>query len=262
MHTLEKVPTPVPAVSRHDSITTSGAVIEDRSGLPHPSGEAVGEQPPSATLFSTQRPTFADDGLMDLLLEEGVTVDAEPPDRVPLWQQLVLGFGPTLVLVALLVWLARRAGPSGLGAGLGRSKARRYSPEAEELVYGDVTTGAENDLDQATRTARQMVGRWGMSDAVGPVSVLPDPRTEQAVAVDGDGPAPGTRELVDAEVRRILDECYAEARDTLAQHRDRLDRLARALLAAETLDADQAHEAAGLPGPQDVVTDTLARAPA
>ena len=118
---------------------------------------------------------------------------------------------------------------------------------AEELVYGDITTGAENDLDQATRIARQMVGRWGMSVAVGPVAVLPDPRTEQPVALDGSGPAPGTRELVDTEVRRLLEECYVQARDTLAQHRDRLEQLTRALLDAETLDAPQAYAAAGVP---------------
>ncbi|WP_236826135.1 MULTISPECIES: ATP-dependent zinc metalloprotease FtsH [unclassified Blastococcus] len=127
---------------------------------------------------------------------------------------------------------------------------------AEDLAYGDITTGAENDLEQATKIARQMVGRWGMSDAVGPVSVLPDPRTEQPLAMDGAGPAPATRELVDAEVRRILDECYAQARATLAEHRDRLDRLAQALLAAETLDAAQAYEAAGLP-PQSPAEVTM-----
>ncbi len=120
---------------------------------------------------------------------------------------------------------------------------------AEELVYGDITTGAENDLDQATRIARQMVGRWGMSPAVGPVAVLPDPRTEQPVALDGNGPAPGTRELVDTEVRRLLEECYVQARDTLAVHREKLDRLAHALLEAETLEADQAYAAAGMSRP-------------
>ena len=117
---------------------------------------------------------------------------------------------------------------------------------AEEIVYGDVTTGAENDLDQATRLARQMVGRWGMSPAIGPVAVLPDPRTEQSVLLDGTGPAPATRELVDTEVRRLLEECSAQARDTLATHRDKLERLTRALLAAETLDADDAYAAAGV----------------
>ncbi|MDP9429843.1 MAG: ATP-dependent zinc metalloprotease FtsH [Actinomycetota bacterium] len=551
-------------------------------------GQVLGGQPRSGTLFATQRPSFADDGLMGLLLREDVTVNAEPPDRVPVWQQLLLGFGPTILLVALLVWLARRsAGAAGLGGGLGlgRSKARRYSPEtgprttfedvagiddveeevreivdflrdpdryrrlgatvpkgvlltgppgtgktllaravageagvpffsvsaaefiemivgvgasrvrdlfeqakkeapaiifideldaigrargsgvslgghdereqtlnqvltemdgfdgsegvvvmaatnrpeildpallragrfdrrvtvnppdtngrqqilavhtrgvpvaddvdlavlasatagmvgadlrnlvneaallaarrdhervrmadftnalekivlgaerkillspeerertayhesghallgmltpgadpvrkisiiprgmalgvtlqspqndrygysrrylrgrivgalggraAEELVYGDLTTGAENDLEQATNLARQMVGRWGMSEAIGPVSVLPDPRTEQPVALDGNGPAPATRELVDAEVRRILEECYGQARNTLTEHRDHLERLARALLTAETLDADQAYEAAGLP-PRGTVDET------
>jgi cell division protease FtsH len=118
---------------------------------------------------------------------------------------------------------------------------------AEELVYGDITTGAENDLDQATRIARQMVGRWGMSPSVGPVAVLPDPRTEQPVTLDGSGPAPGTRELVDTEVRRLLEECYVQARDTLEQHRDRLEQLTRTLLTAETLEAHQAYAAAGVP---------------
>ena len=60
---------------------------------------------------------------------------------------------------------------------------------AEEIVYGEVTTGAESDLDQATRLARQMVGRWGMSAAVGPVSVLPPPGQEQPFGVDGVAPA-------------------------------------------------------------------------
>ena len=118
---------------------------------------------------------------------------------------------------------------------------------AEELVYGEVSTGAENDLDNATRLARQMVGRWGMSERVGLAAVLPAPGQEQ-LALDGAGPAPATRELVDAEVRRILGECYEQALDTLRANRDRLDRLARALLEHETLDADQAYAAAGIPG--------------
>jgi cell division protease FtsH len=115
---------------------------------------------------------------------------------------------------------------------------------AEDVVYGDVTTGAESDLDQATRLARQMVGRWGMSPAVGPVSVLPPAAQEPLFG--GDGVAPATKELVDTEVRRIIDECYAQAVDTLRTHRVRLDRLARALLERETLDEDDAYAAAGV----------------
>ena len=118
---------------------------------------------------------------------------------------------------------------------------------AEELVYGDTTTGAENDLEQATGIARQMVGRWGMSQAVGPVSVLPHPRSEQSVPWESNAVAPGTRELVDQEVRRILDDCYGEALTTLREHRPALERLTQALLRAETLDAADAYEAAGLP---------------
>ena len=115
---------------------------------------------------------------------------------------------------------------------------------AEEIVYGDVTTGAESDLDQATRLARQMVGRWGMSPAVGPVSVLPPP--DQEPLFGADGVSPSTRELVDTEVRRILDECYAQAVETLRGHRAQLDRLASVLLDRETLAEDEAYAAAGV----------------
>jgi cell division protease FtsH len=117
---------------------------------------------------------------------------------------------------------------------------------AEELVFGDVSTGAESDLEQATAIARQMVGRWGMSEAIGPVSVLPRPDQEQPLGLDGSGPAPATRELIDREVRRLLDECYAQAKQVLERHRENLDRLAGTLLERETLDAEEAYDAAGL----------------
>ncbi len=122
---------------------------------------------------------------------------------------------------------------------------------AEELVYGDITTGAENDMEQATAIARQMVGRWGMSPAIGPVSVLPSPAQEQQFAFGGgdSGPAPATRELIDAEVRRILDDCYSEALALLTRERDRLDRLAQALVQVETMDSPAAYAAAGLGWP-------------
>jgi cell division protease FtsH len=116
---------------------------------------------------------------------------------------------------------------------------------AEEVVYTDVTTGAESDLDQVTSIARQMVGRWGMSDAVGPLTVLPPPGQESPLGLDG--VASATRELVDREVRRIVDECHDQAVATLVAHRDQLDRLAQALFAKETLDEDEAYAAAGVP---------------
>jgi len=122
---------------------------------------------------------------------------------------------------------------------------------AEELVYGNVTTGAESDLEQITNIARQMVGRWGMSDAVGLVSVLPRPGGDQIpfAGLDASAPSESTRELVDAEVRRIVDECYVKALERLRENRGRLDSLAHALLEHETLDERDAYAAAGFERP-------------
>jgi cell division protease FtsH len=118
---------------------------------------------------------------------------------------------------------------------------------AEELVYGDITTGAESDLEQVTRIARQMVGRWGMSDAIGPVSILPAPGQEQIVMPgSADALSEATRNLVESETRRIVDECYARALERLRENRARLDRLAAALLEHETLDELDAYRVAGL----------------
>jgi cell division protease FtsH len=122
---------------------------------------------------------------------------------------------------------------------------------AEEIIYGDVTTGAENDMEHASSIARQMVGRWGMSPAIGPVSVLPSSQ-DQAAA---DSVAPATRELVDTETRRIIEECYEQALATLRGNRDRLDRLAHTLLERETLEEDEAYAAAGIsPGTTPAIT--------
>jgi cell division protease FtsH len=120
---------------------------------------------------------------------------------------------------------------------------------AEELVYGETTTGAESDLEQVTRIARSMVGRWGMSDKVGLVSVLPGPGQEVNPFVPDGNVSPGTMELVDAEVRRIVEECYEEARSLLRENRDKLEALAAALLERETLDEADAYAVAGFERP-------------
>jgi len=117
---------------------------------------------------------------------------------------------------------------------------------AEEIVFGDVTTGAESDIQHLTQIARQMVGRWGMSDAIGPIAVIP---------MDGAGPLlPGLREtsestqrLVDEEVRRIVESAHAEVSDLLRRHRHHLDQLVEGLMQHETLDEADAYQAAGLP---------------
>ena len=114
---------------------------------------------------------------------------------------------------------------------------------AEEIVFGTITTGAESDIQQLTQIARGMVGRWGMSTVIGPIAVLPS---------DDAGPfLPGsqaasetTQRLVDEEVRRIVEESYAEVQQLLTDHRDQLDSLTEALLRDETLDEDPAYAAA------------------
>jgi cell division protease FtsH len=117
---------------------------------------------------------------------------------------------------------------------------------AELLIYGDLTTGAESDLEQATRIARMMAGRWGMSEAVGPVSVLPGPNDEPMLFPGVAQPSERTRELVDGEARRILEECADAALSQLRDHREQLDALTRALLEHETLDEADAYRIAGI----------------
>jgi cell division protease FtsH len=120
---------------------------------------------------------------------------------------------------------------------------------AEELVFGVLSTGAESDLQLLTGIARQMVGRWGMSSAIGHVTVLA--QDSQGPLLPGAAePSQQTQELIDDEVRRIVDELYDEVMTILGENRTRLDRLADALLEHETLDEIDAYSAAGLPQPR------------
>jgi cell division protease FtsH len=117
---------------------------------------------------------------------------------------------------------------------------------AEEVVYAKITTGAESDLEHLTEIARQMVGRWGMSDKLGPRTLIP--RDGQGPLLTGAGEAsPQTQWLIDEEVQRIIDEAHAEVTELLTEHREQLDSLTHALLDAETLDAPDAYAAAGVP---------------
>jgi len=121
---------------------------------------------------------------------------------------------------------------------------------AEELVYGTKTTGAENDIEQATELARNMVTRWGMSDALGMVQLA---ARENPFL----GPMPGFQErppvseetarTIDSEVRRIIGECHDEATRLLTTHRRELDALASALLERETLEDEEILKVTGLP---------------
>ncbi|MEV6247063.1 ATP-dependent zinc metalloprotease FtsH [Streptomyces sp. NPDC051742] len=113
---------------------------------------------------------------------------------------------------------------------------------AEQVVFGVVTTGAESDLEQVTNIARGMAGRWGMSARVGRLTAIPGD-AQQAYGLSA---APATLDTVDAEMRRIVDECYEQAVRLLGEHRDQLDALAAALLENETLEEAEAYQAAGI----------------
>ena len=120
---------------------------------------------------------------------------------------------------------------------------------AEEMVYGDITTGAESDLEQVTNIARRMVGPLG--DVGGDRPGLGAAGAQRRAA-----PVPGHRRRPDSrrtpssswttEVRRIVDDCYDEAVRMLRENRERLDALAQALLERETLDEADAYRVAGI----------------
>jgi cell division protease FtsH len=122
---------------------------------------------------------------------------------------------------------------------------------AEEVVFGDQTTGAEGDIDQVTKLVRQMVGRWGMNSAVGLVAVLP----RDGANPWGDLTSPRTLELVDEEVRKTVDAAYEDVIGLLAAERAKLDALADALLERETLDQIDAYRIAGLAEPEALPVD-------
>jgi cell division protease FtsH len=115
---------------------------------------------------------------------------------------------------------------------------------AEREVFDVVTTGAESDLEHVTRIARSMVGRWGMSERIGTLSVLP-PEGDPRMA----GISDNLLNIVDDEVRRIVDECYSEARRSLRENRHKLDSIVSELLAHETLEEREIYAAAGIDRP-------------
>jgi cell division protease FtsH len=121
---------------------------------------------------------------------------------------------------------------------------------AEEIVYGTRTTGAENDIGQATDLARRMVTRWGMSEKLGAVQLAP----RENVYLGGPGGYGGekpfseeTARAIDEEVLRIIDESHEEALRLLTKYRGELGALAQALLDRETLDEQEILEVTGLP---------------
>ncbi|MFK8042253.1 ATP-dependent zinc metalloprotease FtsH [Congregibacter sp.] len=115
---------------------------------------------------------------------------------------------------------------------------------AEEMTLGPdgITTGASNDIQRATEIARNMVTKWGLSEKMGPL--LYDEGGEEVFLGRSAGQShkamsDETAKQIDAEVRRIIDECYREAQDILEEHVDKLHVMSDALMHYETIDADQ-----------------------
>jgi cell division protease FtsH len=109
----------------------------------------------------------------------------------------------------------------------------------EQMVFEDVTTGAQNDFEQATEIARRMVTRWGMSRALGNVALA---TSGESYLGDVEGPrsySEETARVVDGEIRAILDAQYRRVEDLLRVHRDQLQRIVDVLLVRETLHADE-----------------------
>jgi cell division protease FtsH len=106
---------------------------------------------------------------------------------------------------------------------------------AEEIVFDEVSTGAQNDLEKATQIARAMVSQYGMSDEVGPLSLGQEDGNSMFSTPKISG---GTAEKIDSEVLRLLNEAHAKAERILTERRDLLDRLRVLLLVTETIDGD------------------------
>ena len=134
---------------------------------------------------------------------------------------------------------------------LDRIRALLGGRAAEEVIYGEVTTGAENDLERATVLARQMVCTYGMSERVGlarcghrPAAFLGgiDSQSQRDCSEE-------TAREIDEEVKKLLDRCYAEAKEVLSVHRDQLENVAAELLKRETIDGPSFYQLIGRPMP-------------
>jgi cell division protease FtsH len=122
---------------------------------------------------------------------------------------------------------------------LDRIKGALGGRASEELIFGEVSTGAENDLERATTLARRMVCMYGMGESVGLVHCAQRPAMFLPLA-DGQTQtdcSPETARDIDREVKRLLDAAYAQAKDLLTQRHEELVRVAEELLKVESLDA-------------------------
>jgi len=111
---------------------------------------------------------------------------------------------------------------------------------AEEMFCDDISSGAQNDIQQATNIAKQMVLTWGMSSELGLISYGPDMGVrDQIYLMPGEKEySEKTAEIIDTEVKKITREGYEKAKELIEANKDNLEQIAKALLKYETLDAD------------------------
>ena len=113
---------------------------------------------------------------------------------------------------------------------------------AEEIVYGQMTSGASNDIERATGLARNMVTKWGMSPKMGPINYHKSSMSIYSGTGDTTDYSEKTAQEIDEEINRIVDKNYKQAIHILKTQRDALDRLAHALMAWETMDINQVQD--------------------
>jgi cell division protease FtsH len=125
---------------------------------------------------------------------------------------------------------------------------------AEEIVFAEITTGAENDLERATALVRQMVCVYGMSERIGLAHCAQRQNTYQLAGMDGSFQRDCSEETareVDEEVKQFLDACYVDAKEILIAHRDQLDLVAHELMSRESLDHQAFYQLIGKAEPQE-----------
>src|SRR6266700_4842956 len=168
-------------------------------------------------------------------------VAAVLPDVDPLYKVTIVPRGRALGVTQFLPEGDRRNYPrSYLMERLAVALGGRSS---EELALGDITSGAENDLKEATQLARRMVSEWGMGEQTGPLVYNPSDGSpylsQQPLADHQRVYSEVTAQRLDTEVERLITQAPEQARSILTEHREALDRLAQALLQEEVLEREQ-----------------------
>lgn len=201
--------------------------------------------------FQTHVPEVGETRILDLLEQNDVSIVAKETGP-SLFSRLLISFLPWLLILGIIVyfWQRMQRQSTGQNAGglfsMGKSRAKRFRAEEPGKTFDDIA-GAENDIEQATKLARRMVSRWGMSDAIGPVAVSASQEEVflgQEISRQREH-SEATAETIDREVRKLITEIERDVSRRLRESHDQLERLANRLLEVETLDATEIDELLG-----------------